>query len=119
MDIKEFEALLVDEKQVLEKTLPSVGNKNPKNPSDWEPSYPDLGITTADKGDLADEVEEFDNNIGIEAVLEEKLREIDGALERIRSGTYGKCEVGGEEIDEARLRANPASRACIKHSSEN
>lgn len=118
MDTKEFEKLLTDEKNRLEETLPSVGTKNSKNPADWEPTYPDLGASPSDKSDLADEVEEFDNALGIEAVLEEKLREVDAAMERIRAGKYGICEVGGEEIDSSRLMANPAARTCVAHSTD-
>lgn len=118
MDTSEFEKLLLDEKRKLEETLSSMGTKNPKSPSDWEPNYPDLGVLPSDKSDLADEVEEFDNTLGIEAVLEEKLRDVSEALERIKAGKYGLCEVGGEAIGQDRLRANPAARTCVAHSSE-
>jgi DnaK suppressor protein len=40
------------------------------------------------------------------------LREIDTALLRIRSGDYGYCEITGEEIGIARLRACPTARLC-------
>src|SRR3989344_3961253 len=118
MDTTELEKLLAGEKKKLEETLSSLGTKNPQNPADWEPTFPDLGVTPADKSDLADEVEEFDNTIGVEAILEEKLREVEASLARIRSGKYGICEVGGEAMDEARLQANPEARPCIKHSTE-
>ncbi len=118
MDTSAFKKLLVVEKQKLETTLSSVGTKNPANPSDWEPTYPDLDATPSDKSELADEVEEFDNAIGIEAVLEDKLRDVDAALERIEAGTYGKCAVGGEDVETARLEANPAARTCIMHSAD-
>jgi DnaK suppressor protein len=116
MDFQEFEKALISEKQELEKTLASLGTKNPKNPTDWEASYPNLNVDSADKNDMADEVEEFDNAIGVNAVLEEKFQEISTALDRIKSGKYGRCEKGGEMIEIERLRANPAARNCIKHS---
>lgn len=46
---------------------------------------------------------------------EQHLAEIDAALARIEEGTYGRCEVCGEEIPEGRLRARPAARTCIAH----
>ncbi len=116
MDTKEFEAALTREKQNIEKTLSSISKKNPKNPDDWEASYPNLNVDSADKNDMADEVEEFDNALGVNSVLEEKLGDINAALERIARGTYGKCEKGRESIDLNRLRANPAARTCVKHS---
>ena len=35
------------------------------------------------------------------------------ALERIETGSYGVCEVCGEEISEARLIARPVTTYCI------
>jgi len=116
MDINKFKELLLAEKKEIEKTLSSLGIQNSKNPSEWEPRYPDLNATPADKNDMADEVEEFDNALGIESTLEEKLHDIDAALEHIQNGTYGTCEKGGEAISEQRLLANPAARTCIEHS---
>lgn len=115
MNTKEFEEALLKEKAGLEKSLATVATKNPGDPNDWEASFPDLNGDSADKSDKADEVEEFDTNLGINSVLEEKLREVRDALTRIADGSYGKCEKGGEMIEENRLRANPAARTCIEH----
>ena len=41
------------------------------------------------------------------------LRQVDAALEKIRSGTYGRCEKCGNEIGEKRLEALPFARYCI------
>lgn len=41
------------------------------------------------------------------------LREIDGALDRVKVGTYGVCEMCGEEISANRLRAIPWARYCL------
>lgn len=40
--------------------------------------------------------------------------EIDDALDRLRSGSYGTCERCGEEIDPVRLEAQPFTRYCIE-----
>jgi len=40
------------------------------------------------------------------------LRQIDEAIWRLQSGTYGVCVECGEEIPEARLRALPFVRLC-------
>jgi DnaK suppressor protein len=45
---------------------------------------------------------------------EDMLREIDSALERIESGTYGVCEESGKRITKARLRAIPYTRYCVE-----
>jgi DnaK suppressor protein len=43
------------------------------------------------------------------------LQEIQDALGRISDGTYGLCLEDGEQIDEARLKAVPWARYCVKH----
>jgi len=42
-----------------------------------------------------------------------ELAEVDAALERIQSGTYGTCEVTGLPISAARLRAVPWARRAL------
>ena len=42
------------------------------------------------------------------------ISEIDAALTRLRTGTYGTCEDCGEAIGEGRLEARPVARTCIK-----
>lgn len=41
------------------------------------------------------------------------LAEVDAAVERLRSGTYGVCERCGQLIAAARLEARPVARRCI------
>jgi len=43
------------------------------------------------------------------------LREVDTALERFESGTYGLCEVCYETVEADRLIANPLERFCLDH----
>lgn len=45
-----------------------------------------------------------------ERKLINKIRE---ALERIDDGTFGTCELCGEEISEGRLKARPVTTLCI------
>jgi RNA polymerase-binding transcription factor DksA len=41
-----------------------------------------------------------------------ELAKIDAALERLRAGTYGICEVCGEQIAEKRLALTPEAAYC-------
>jgi len=41
------------------------------------------------------------------------LNKIREALERIEEGSFGVCELCGEEISEARLKARPVTTLCI------
>jgi RNA polymerase-binding transcription factor DksA len=45
--------------------------------------------------------------------VQHHLAEVDAALQRLDSGTYGVCEVCGQPIGAARLDALPAARTCI------
>lgn len=44
-----------------------------------------------------------------------RLAELDAAVSRVADGSYGRCEVCGAPIGEARLQARPAARTCIAH----
>ncbi len=41
------------------------------------------------------------------------IRKIDMALDRIRDGSYGYCEITGEPIGIARLEARPIANLCL------
>jgi RNA polymerase-binding transcription factor len=43
------------------------------------------------------------------------LTEVRDALRRIDEGTYGRCVVDGEPIEEKRLEAMPWTPYCLKH----
>src|SRR5881396_4259771 len=47
------------------------------------------------------------------------LREVDAALERFESGTYGICEVCHDTVEAERLIANPLERFCLDHLNAN
>lgn len=44
-----------------------------------------------------------------------RLQDVDAALARLADGTYGRCAVGGEPIDPARLAARPTATTCVAH----
>lgn len=111
----EFKDLLFDEKARIEGEMVGIAHKNPDIAGDWEPSAPDLNNPTADANDVADSMETFEENAAIEVELEARLLEINAALARIETGTYGVCRICKNPIEEARLRANPAAPTCIEH----
>ncbi|OGF63183.1 hypothetical protein A2662_00865 [Candidatus Giovannonibacteria bacterium RIFCSPHIGHO2_01_FULL_45_33] len=110
-----FKKALEDEKKKLESELGDIAVRNPEQLSDWNVTYPDMNIMSAAKEEVADQEEEFENRSSLELGLESRLRDIAEALARMEKGKYGVCAVGGEEIGEARLKANPASVTCVKH----
>jgi len=51
--------------------------------------------------------------LGLLANQEQTIGEIDEALDRLRKGTFGRCEECGEPIGRARLSALPYTRHCV------
>ena len=47
--------------------------------------------------------------------VEDLLREVDNALQRVEAGTYGRCEVCHDPIEPERLAADPLTRFCLDH----
>jgi RNA polymerase-binding transcription factor DksA len=115
IDYDHFKGVLEAEKATLESELNEVGRKNPDNPSDWEAAPADDNMREADENDAADNVEEYAENAAIVSTLETRYNAVKSALERIEEGTYGICEVGGEEIEHDRLEANPSATTCKAH----
>lgn len=66
----------------------------------------------ADSGQVAAELGE---NQALMGSMREQLTDVTAALGRIDDGSYGRCEVCGEEIQSARLEAMPHARFCINH----
>ncbi len=110
-----YKKLLEIEKEKLLKELASVGRINPSNPQDWEATATDLDSGSADVNEVADTMESLDENKAILNQLEIQLLQVESALGKIESDTYGKCNVCGEDIPEARLDANPAALTCMEH----
>lgn len=66
-------------------------------------------------GDVLDNAREALNHDDLWAALaaeEDKLFEVDCALQRIRDGVYGFCEETGKPIPADRLRSMPWTRYC-------
>ena len=59
------------------------------------------------------------SSAGPDPQLTALLREVDAALERFETGTYGLCEVCHDTVEAARLIANPLERFCLDHLNAN
>lgn len=118
-DIQSFKQELERERSLLEEQLGRLGKRNPANLSDWVPAkIEDEGDFGADRNDNADIIEEMhDSNASLNE-LEGQLNTVLMALAKIEKGTYGICEVSGEEIEADRLKANPSARTCKAHLNE-
>lgn len=79
-------------------------------------TQPDLEVgSSEDSGDEGEEAQEFQERMSRVEDINKTMEEVNTSLARIEEGTYGKCEVGGEFIDEDRLIAYPAAATCADH----
>ncbi len=115
IDVQKYKVMLEAEKEALEVKLGTMGRINPDNKNDWEAMPADFDINPADDSELGDKMEEMEEQNAIQNQLENRLVDVKRALEKIDIGTYGTCEVSGEQIEETRLDANPAARTSIAH----
>lgn len=72
----------------------------------------DFGNDVDDLDEETDESEEFANQLNVKNVLVEKTKNIEDALAKIKSGSYGLCEKCGKGIAIEVLHALPESRLC-------
>jgi RNA polymerase-binding protein DksA len=63
--------------------------------------------------DDATAVFEQERNVGMRRAQECMLAEVEDALARMDSGSYGKCASCGDAIDLARLKAMPTASYCF------
>lgn len=110
-----FKEKLEAELKTVEAELETVGRKNPSNPLDWEAKEGETNTDTAEEAEVAEGIEEYENNSAILKQLEIRFNELKDALAKIDMGTYGICEISGLPIEEDRLEANPAARTCKAH----
>ncbi len=112
--INHFKELLEAEVVDLEKSLSTIGRKNPDRQSDWEAVESDNG-NEAEEGDIAENMETYENNRATLDQLETRLNEVKNALDKINDEKYGFCEICEKEIETDRLEANPAAATCKTH----
>lgn len=111
MKIDHLKDKLEAEKATLLAELAAIGK--PQKDGDWAAVPETAPAETRD--DVAEKFEELEERRATEHNLEVRLKEVNNALAKMAAGTYGKCEVSGEPIEEDRLEANPAARTCKLH----
>jgi DnaK suppressor protein len=97
-----FKSILQEEmRTLLEEAEKTVSEMTADNTN-----FPDPNDRATQESDRSFELRIRDR----ERKLINKIRE---ALERIDEGTFGICEICGEEISEARLKVRPVTTLCI------
>ena len=111
MDPERAKKLLTDQLTELDERERWARRLNDTQP----PDQGALSQHPADYGsDLTDEME---RELMVKTISSER-QQIIGALQRIAAGTYGRCRVDGEPIDDDRLEAQPVADLCLRHQVE-
>ncbi len=91
------------ERERLVEQLRQIGRAPGTERLSYDENFADSGLVTAERGEVD----------AIAGELLENLAEIDNALTRLESGSYGTCESCGRPIGEDRLTAIPSATLCI------
>ena len=72
--------------------------------------FPEYGRS---EDENAQEVEKFQENLGLQKNFKNLIRDTKAALVKIEKGKYGKCDQCGDQIESGRLKAYPAAGVCV------
>ena len=114
VDTAQYKSRLEEDLATLTEELKTLGIHNPDVESDWIATA-DASTSQADPNVVADRSEDWAEKRATVTELETRYNNIKRALGKIESGTYGVCEISGEEIETDRLDANPAARTNKAH----
>jgi RNA polymerase-binding protein DksA len=109
--LDEFMRLLMEERKRLREELSEMEEHQVKTE---EKPVADVAGYDDDLVDVATETFEREKELALESSIQGMLDMVEGALQKIRDGTYGICEGCGKPIDGNRLRAIPYARLCIR-----
>ncbi|MBN1973510.1 MAG: TraR/DksA C4-type zinc finger protein [Sedimentisphaerales bacterium] len=106
-EIEKFRTLLWEKRNEL---LGNVSHMEKDVMKDDNSELSHVPIHMADLGS-----DSYEQEFTLELMDSERklIIEIDNALRRIEEGTYGVCEIGGEQIPKARLEAIPWATCCV------
>ena len=105
-DYKQIRARLEKDRKQLNARLEAMRADRLSEESDGS----HLGKIEEEAAESAD----FDNLLAQEDRLMDELSDIETAIGKFATGTYGLCEKCGREIAAARLEAIPTAKFCIK-----
>ncbi len=119
IDTNIYKEKLIEEKKRLEGELKEVATKKLNlEGEEWNAIPADREEPVEMRDEVADRFEDLTERQSMERTLENRLKGIAEALERIDSGTYGHCKICGAEIEIEKLEASPATATCKAHVDE-
>ena len=108
-DTDRFREMLLEERERVQSAIEHLQHETEGSLED------ETGEVTPDNhpGDVASATFDREMDYTLEENSGAVLKAIDGALQRIEDGTYGKCVRCDKEIAEERLEAMPYAELCI------
>lgn len=107
--LEQLKMTLLSEKERLEQELSRFATATGTT-GEYATRIEDMGT---DPDENASEVEEYVDHLALEQTLETQLKDVNDALEKMSTGTYGICESTGREITLERLQAYPGARTAL------
>ncbi len=98
---------------MVEQELAELGVEDPDT-DEFETTMPPAD-GAADENELADRVEDFEENAAETEALEDRRDQIIRAIEKVDELSYGVCDMCEKPISPERLEANPSAITCIEH----
>ncbi|PLS02407.1 TraR/DksA C4-type zinc finger protein [Neobacillus cucumis] len=105
---------LEEEKQEIKGQI----NRNPTLDTSLRETVDELSTYDNHPADMGTELFERERDFALKNHQEDELKKINTALDVIEKGTYGKCEVCGDEIPFERLEVLPSTLHCVEHARE-
>ncbi len=109
--LETYKEKLEQEKQKIQQELSKFGVAKGNDPDNYDSFIPQIGLSDEDN---TLEATEYLNRLSSEGLLEDRLKEINQAIHKIKVGNFGVCEKCKEDIEERKLDINPAAESCIK-----
>jgi RNA polymerase-binding protein DksA len=111
LDTERFRTILVEERQRVLDAISYLHEETPGSLADETEEI--VGSADNHPAETASATLDREIDYTLEENSEHVLAEIEGALQRIESGTYGICRTCGQPISEERLEAIPYATQCI------
>lgn len=109
-ELEKLDKELDQEEKNLVNQLNRIANKNPFVKGSFQVRMPNYGD---EDDENTQEVTDLERNFALEQELEGRLNSIRKTKQKIKEGTYGKCDNCGVEIKPERLKAMPDATKCI------
>ncbi|MCB5230297.1 MAG: TraR/DksA family transcriptional regulator [Candidatus Cloacimonas sp.] len=108
--LKQFEEELLQEREETMKVIRDINAMQRRGVKD---SGGDLSSYSTHQADQGTDSDTLEKEVFLLESMQEKLRNVNLALNRIYEGKFGICEMCHTEIEEARLKVVPYANMCI------